>query len=136
MVCGGSGCANVSGGCKNRRTCITVEEPLVDERNLWIPEEAYKFAQEFRLKYKGELTDILFDKLLFELNRIWSKREQQQINRVKSQYAIEVKALSRQIKHHPSYDEVQAKETINRLKEQLKNAYKEHREMHNERPSK
>ena len=136
MVCRGCACTHIPGGCKNRRTCITVEEPLVDEKNLWIPEEAYKFAQEFRLKYKGELTDILFDKLLLELNRIWSKREQQQINRVRSQYAIEVQKLNRQMKHHPSYDEVQAKETINKLKEQLKNAYKEHRQMYNERPSK
>lgn len=48
---------------------------IEDEKLLWVPEEAYKFAHEFRLKYSGELTDTLIEKLLFELNKIWSRRE-------------------------------------------------------------
>jgi len=121
---------------RSRRICTINEDPIVDEKMLWIPQEAHKFVQEFRKKYKGELTDSLIEKLLFELNRIWSKREQQQINRLKNQYSSEVSKLNRKIKHHPSYDEVQAKETINRLKQQVKNTYKEQREMFADRPAK
>lgn len=65
-------------GCNCR--CVNVHcggkgEEVIDERMLWCPEEAWKFAQEFRIRYQGELTDILIERLLFELNKIWSRRE-------------------------------------------------------------
>lgn len=60
-----------------------------------MPEEAFKFAHEFRLKYSGELTDTLIEKLLFELNKIWSKREQRMLNRVKGNAASETAGLRR-----------------------------------------
>lgn len=43
------GCPNPK--CKNFvRPCCKPTD-IVDEKYLWIPEEAYKFAHEFRLKY-------------------------------------------------------------------------------------
>ena len=45
---------------------------FVNEDLLWVPQEAFKFAHEFRVKYNGQLTDTLIEHLLFELNKIWS----------------------------------------------------------------
>ena len=66
-----------------------------DEKLLWVPEEAFKFAHEFRVKYNGELTDTLIEKLLFELNKIWSKKEQRSIKRIKGNAAHETSGLRR-----------------------------------------
>ena len=60
-----------------------------------MPEEAFKFAHEFRVKYDGELTDTLIEKLLFELNKIWSKREQRLLKRIKGNAAHETAGLRR-----------------------------------------
>lgn len=59
--------------CKVMRPCV--EDEIVDERNLWCPEDAWKFAHDFRLNYDGELTETLIEKLLYEFSKIWSKRE-------------------------------------------------------------
>lgn len=47
------------------RPCI--QEEIIDEKLLWVPEEAFKFAHDFRLKYNGELTEVLIEDLLFEV---------------------------------------------------------------------
>ncbi|KAL4471197.1 hypothetical protein ABPG72_007564 [Tetrahymena utriculariae] len=118
--------------CKFIRPCQcpkTGENQWVeDEKLLWVPEEAFRFAHEFRLKYNGELTDTLIEQLLFELNKIWSKREQRLLKRVKGSAASETASLRRQLAFNPTYDEHQAKITIQRLQNQLKQAYKENRE--------
>lgn len=44
------------------------KEYLVDERTLWVPADAVKFAHEFRVNYRGELTPILVEKLLYEVS--------------------------------------------------------------------
>jgi len=67
----------------------------LDEKMLWCPEEAWKFASTFRLKYEGEMTDILIERLLFELNKIWSRREKKLIQQVKSNCTHEISALRR-----------------------------------------
>lgn len=103
------------------------EAQLIDEKMLWVPEEAFKFAHEFRLKYRGEMTDTLIERLLFELNKVWSHREQRLLQRVKAGCAAETSVLRRQLAFNPKYDEHQAVQTINRLKGQLKSAYKENR---------
>jgi len=112
---------------------LCVQEALVDEKELWTPQDAFKFAQEFRRKYDGELNDALLEKLLFELNRIWSRREQQRIQRVQAQCAHEVMKLKRKLSQGVPFNEVQAKQTINRLKNELKTSYKENRKVFAER---
>lgn len=106
---------------------LCVKEDLVDEKELWTPHDAFRFAQEFRKKYNGELTDPLLEKLLFELNRIWSRREQQRISRVKAACAHEVMKLKRKLSQGVPFNEVQAKQTIHRLRNDLKTSYKENR---------
>lgn len=77
--------------------CVKSSEDayVEDEKLLWVPEESYKFAQSFRLKYDGELTDTLIENLLFELNKIWSRREQRLLQRVKGSAAHETAGLRR-----------------------------------------
>jgi len=36
--------------------CHVRVDEFIDEKMLWCPEEAWKFAHEFRQKYKGEMT--------------------------------------------------------------------------------
>jgi len=109
---------------------------FTDEKECWAPRDAFKFMQEFRKNYNGELTDTLIEKLLFELNRIWSKREQQRIDRLKAQYSHEIMKLKRKQTHSASFNEVQAKQTIARLRSELKNAYSENRKAFAERSEK
>ena len=51
------------------------------------------------------MTDVLIERLLFELNKIWSHREQALLKRVKSNAAIEISGLRRQLSFNPKYDE-------------------------------
>lgn len=51
-----------------------------------MPQAAYKFAHEFRLKYDGRLTETLIEHLLYELNKIWNQREKRMTTLVKSNY--------------------------------------------------
>lgn len=62
---------------------------VVDEKALWVPEEAYKFAHKFRLEYDGKLTEPLIELLLFELNKIWNARQMKMSRNVKSKCSRE-----------------------------------------------
>lgn len=55
-------------------------------------------------------------------------RERKILARMKGSASHEVSALRRQLAFNPTYDEHQAKATINRLHKQLKDAYKENRD--------
>lgn len=112
---------------------LCVQEALLDEKEVWVPQDAHKFVADFRRKYKGELTDALLEKLLFELNKIWSRREQQRIQRIQSQCSHEIMKLKRKLSQSAPFNEVQAKQTINRLKGELKTSYKENRKAFDER---
>ncbi len=81
------------------------------------------------------MSDNLIEHLMFELNKIWSRREARIVKQVKANCAHEVASLKRQLAFNPKYDEHQAKNTIQRLKNQLKQAYKENRELFAERQS-
>jgi len=115
---------------------LCVQESQLDEKEMWMPNDAFKFAKEFRRTYNGELTDALLDKLLFELNRIWSKRENQRVQRVQAQCAHEIMKLKRKLGQSAPFNEVQAKQTINRLRNELKTSYKENRKAFDERMEK
>jgi len=112
---------------------LCVKESLLDEKEVWVPHDAHRFAHEFRKQFKGELTEALLEKLMFELNKIWSRREQQRIQRVQAQCAHEVMKLKRKLSQSAPFNEVQAKQTINRLRGELKTSYKENRKAFDER---
>jgi hypothetical protein len=73
---------------KNMKNCKKVDL-YVNEKALWVPEEAFKFAHNFRLQYDGRLTDTLIEQLLFELNKIWNQREKRIIGNIKAKYSNE-----------------------------------------------
>jgi hypothetical protein len=54
--------------------------------------------------------------LLFELNRIWYRRETNAVKRIKSRLGGTLSGLKREVNKAKSFDEVQAKKTISRLK--------------------
>lgn len=119
-----------------RRLCETLGDATIPEPEKWVPWDAFKFIQEFRRNYNGEITDTLLEKMLFELNRIWSRRETARLNRLKNQYAAEIRRLERKVQHHPTYKEVQAKQTITRLRNEIKTAHKDNRQAFAERMEK
>lgn len=106
---------------------------FINEDMLWVPSEAFKFAHEFRVRYNGQLTDTLIEHLLFELNKIWSKREDRVLGSVKGKYSSEAEFLRRKMANSPTLDLHQARTEIDRLKKELKNAYKENRNLHVDR---
>lgn len=77
---------------------------FVDEKILWVPSEAFKFAHEFRIKYNGQLTETLIEHLLFELNKIWSRREDRLLGMVKGKYSAEAEFLRRKLAGNPSLE--------------------------------
>ena len=112
--------------CKN-------QELFVDEKVLWVPQAAYKFAHDFRIKYEGKVTDSLIEHLLYELNKVWYNREKKLIAHVKSVYNSEAEQLRRQIAHTPSFELTFLQSEIKRLKQDLKNAAKDHQDWHAQR---
>ena len=117
----------------NARDC-TKHELFVDEKVLWAPQEAYRFAHEFRLKYDGRLTESLIEHLLFELNKIWAQRERRLLMNVKSSYNGEAEYLRRKIAYTPSLELNTLQAEVKRLRKDLKNAYKDNRDLHVHRP--
>ena len=53
--------------CKHARPCLVEESKYIDEKLLWAPSEAYNFIHQYRLQYKGELSDALIENLFFEV---------------------------------------------------------------------
>jgi hypothetical protein len=106
---------------------------FVDEKVLWVPSEAFKFAHEFRIKHEGKLSDTLIEHLLFELNKVWSKRETRLLGMTKQKYSTEAESLRRKLAMTPSLELNQALKEIKRLKIDLKTAYKENRDAFAER---
>jgi len=69
------------------------------------------------------------DKLLLELNKIWSKREQEQIDKLTSQYRSEISTLKRKLSHM-SVDGLEVNQTTLKQRNRSRDIEKE-----NERPS-
>lgn len=53
--------------CKHARPCLVEESKYIDEKLLWAPSEAFNFIHQYRLQYKGELSDALIENLFFEV---------------------------------------------------------------------
>jgi hypothetical protein len=89
---------------KNLPLCKT-HDLFVDEKLLWVPQEAYRFAHEFRIKYDGHLTESLIEHLLFELNRVWNQREKKLVSIIKSSYNND--AECKRVLNSPSEEDCQ-----------------------------
>ena len=98
-----------------------------NEEDAWIPSEAYKLVNDFRVEHGRELTDTMVNKLLAELNKIWRERERKQIARVRNECNAEVTALRRQLANAAPLDEFKSKTEISKLRTSLKQVQKENR---------
>lgn len=101
--------------------------PNFEEEN-WIPQEAFDVAYSFKKQYGGELTDTLINKLLKTLNLVWRDREKRQIARVKNNCNHQIQKLRRQITNTAPLSEVNTKNEIWRLKQQLNDSQKKLRQ--------
>ena len=63
----------------------------------WVPNEAYEYATQFRNKYNLDMSDIIMENLLSNLNKIWQNRMRSEINHVKTTYQNEIKSLKVQL---------------------------------------
>ena len=99
------------------------------EREYWVSQEAYNVTLEFIEKNRGVLNESNMDKLLLELNKIWSKREQEQIDKLTSQYRSEISTLKRKLSHM-SVDGLEVNQTTLKQRNRSRDIEKE-----NERPS-
>jgi len=97
------------------------KDPLDD----WVPIEAFRLGQSFRMLNNGPLTDEIINKLLTDLNRIWRERERKQIDRIKTKLTSENADLKRQLAMRVPFDEVQANKHIARLKADIRTIQKD-----------
>jgi N-methylhydantoinase A/oxoprolinase/acetone carboxylase beta subunit len=81
-----------------------------------VPTEAVQFAHELRVKYDGRLTDTLVDRLIFEINKQFLKREETRVSRVKADCAREIKALRAKLIALGNYDVIMQKTELERVK--------------------
>jgi len=81
--------------CLEKKVCSISEkllDAIIDEA---IPTDTLSLALELRNKYGSELTPNLISRLLYELNRIWRKREKHAINRVQTNCSRELNSVKR-----------------------------------------
>jgi len=90
--------------------------------------KAYKTAHNFAVEAGFDLPEVLIDKLLLDLNRIWKDRERRQIAKIRDKLNDEIVALKRKANNKIPYEAVVANKQITRLKNDLKTAFKELRE--------
>jgi hypothetical protein len=51
-------------------------KPSNEEKEDWIPEDAYKIAHDFRNKCASNISKAMMNTLLTDLNKIWRQREE------------------------------------------------------------
>lgn len=94
-------------------------------RQNWVPQEAYKLAQDTLHRNRGVLSEAKINALIAELNKVWKERLRKQVNRVKQNYMEEIVRLRRERAAANHFDEEEAKKAISRLKTDVNCAYKE-----------
>ncbi len=65
------------------------------ETDQWVPQDAYALAHTFRERHGADLTPMLINQLLGDLNKIWRERERKQIARIRKDMLQDVKELKR-----------------------------------------
>jgi hypothetical protein len=54
-------------------------KPANEEKEDWIPEDAYRIAHDFRNKCASNISKAMMNTLLNDLNKIWRQREEKYI---------------------------------------------------------
>jgi len=101
---------------------------MLDKKGIkqnWIPQEAYKLAQDTLHKNKGRLDEAKINALISGLNQIWKERLRNQITRIKQNYMIEIAKERKGRAAESHFNEEEAKKAISCLKTDINCAYKE-----------
>jgi hypothetical protein len=53
----------------------------IDEKLLWSPSLCYKKALELKIKYNSNLTEDCIEEMLFEMNKVYSAKEDAALKR-------------------------------------------------------
>ena len=93
-----------------------------EENENWIPHEAYEIAHKYRTERPEGMSKVEIDKMMRELNVIWRDRERRMVARIKNKCNAEIRDLRRQIAQRAPVSETNQAQTIQRLKDQLKEA--------------
>lgn len=99
-----------------------------EEMEDWIPTEAYSMAHDFRNRCASNISQSLMNQLLHDLNKIWYQREQNQIQKIKTECNHEVQFIRRQLQTKKPYDQHMHEQDIRRLKNDVKSAQQALRE--------
>jgi hypothetical protein len=86
---------------------------IKEEKLLWTPSNCYKAMLTIKEKH-DRLTEPCIQEILFELNKLWLHREEQQITKIKEQHCQDLQKIKS--KYLPRYDELVARKQIERLK--------------------
>lgn len=108
-----------------------------ENRLQWVPEKAHQFAQQFRqmcAKEGNMISEELIDSLLYELNKIWSKKNENDMRVLRKNCQFEVSKVQRQKSADP-LNVVESKQTIERLRKEISRLEAENRELFGKRPS-
>jgi len=92
------------------------------ETSHWVPKEAMQIGNKFAfdVQYdKGTATKEMIDSFLWELNRIWGRREARRVQRLRNSYNEKMDEVKRKANMSKSFDSIAAKQQIMRLEKQL-----------------
>ncbi|CAD8175666.1 unnamed protein product [Paramecium octaurelia] len=108
----------------------------LDDKLLYVPGDAFNFAQAFKDKYlktKNELEiDELLEILLFELNKIWHDREKNHLQLLAKHCKRRIQEIQRVNSQQP-LSEKEMLQNIKRLKQQVKDLQQENIEYFNQK---
>ncbi len=95
------------------------------ENFFWIPTDAFKYANDFRIKYQGNFTEEIIESLLFELNKIWKEKHEKSITKLKSKYENSITNIKQQYTSSNVQSNMVNQKVISRLRDQVGKANKE-----------
>jgi hypothetical protein len=88
----------------------------VTEKILWSPVECYKVMLSMKMKYDF-LSEDCIEEVLFEMNRLYTAKEERIISKIKQSHELEINKIKKQMEL--GYDEVLTKKQVSRLKKEL-----------------
>ncbi|KAL4466916.1 hypothetical protein ABPG74_010513 [Tetrahymena malaccensis] len=75
----------------------------INQKMLWVPRDAFSFALHLKQKYNGKLDEKCIEEFLFGYNKIFSDREEKQMERYKKIYTTQITSLKLQLEKKTSY---------------------------------
>lgn len=95
------------------------------ENFFWIPTDAFKYANDFRIKYQGNFTEEIIESLLFELNKIWKEKHEKSISKLKSKYESSISNIKNQYTSSNVQSNLVNQKVISRLRDQVNKGNKD-----------